>query len=583
MVRRLLLDRSASRRSRSSSTTLPISATTSRFVLAAIALIPLAWLIGEATEHAASTPGPGIGGFLNATFGNAPELIIALFAVARRADRGRARLADGLRRRQPPARARLLAGRRRPRRDRPRSTSSRSRSIGFATRPLPDPVAIPGWHGDPERHSLDVLSLPVSIVLLLIYVAVTTDSLRRHRACTSSSDDEHRGLVVAALARRARVATVATALVAEILVGSIETFAEKVGLSRLLRRCGDRRDRRQRRRARRRRHRRRPRQDQARGRDRARVERPGRRLPDPRRRAALLADRPARALFRQVELAALAGAPSSRPRSCGAAVDARPRGLARRRLRACRRRSTSPATVRPAKVLDCPSDRIGREVEPHRRAVLVAHDAQDLAELASLGHAPAVLAVRLEPGDVATGRTADEPCLEAPASTRRRAPSPRSTRSEQRLELGRRARVRRARGPARRQARRASEARSSASPTAARCDGGRQHGRADPLRRRPGSPRNPGIAPPCPAKTRSRSGRGRAPGPRPLPPLRVDHRPYAAISSSVDRAARSSPAARNEPSGEIAGRAPELAERSGRLDALDVLLRADAVGVRLDE
>ena len=55
---------------------------TAEFVLAAASLIPLAWLIGEATEHAAHHTGPGIGGFLNATFGNAPELIIALFAVA---------------------------------------------------------------------------------------------------------------------------------------------------------------------------------------------------------------------------------------------------------------------------------------------------------------------------------------------------------------------------------------------------------------------------------------------------------------------------------------------------------------------
>src|SRR4249919_196751 len=54
---------------------------TMEFVLAASALVPLAWLIGEATEHAAEHTGPGIGGFLNATFGNAPELIIALLAV----------------------------------------------------------------------------------------------------------------------------------------------------------------------------------------------------------------------------------------------------------------------------------------------------------------------------------------------------------------------------------------------------------------------------------------------------------------------------------------------------------------------
>src|SRR5664279_3731212 len=51
------------------------------FVLAGAALIPLAWLIGEATEHAAEHTGPGIGGFLNASFGNAPELIIALLAI----------------------------------------------------------------------------------------------------------------------------------------------------------------------------------------------------------------------------------------------------------------------------------------------------------------------------------------------------------------------------------------------------------------------------------------------------------------------------------------------------------------------
>src|SRR5438093_240185 len=52
------------------------------FAVSAVALIPLAWLIGEATEHAAEHTGPGIGGFLNASFGNAPELIIALFAIA---------------------------------------------------------------------------------------------------------------------------------------------------------------------------------------------------------------------------------------------------------------------------------------------------------------------------------------------------------------------------------------------------------------------------------------------------------------------------------------------------------------------
>ena len=51
------------------------------FVGSAVAIIPLAGLMGEATEQLAERLGPGIGGLLNATFGNAAELIIALFAL----------------------------------------------------------------------------------------------------------------------------------------------------------------------------------------------------------------------------------------------------------------------------------------------------------------------------------------------------------------------------------------------------------------------------------------------------------------------------------------------------------------------
>ena len=51
------------------------------FVGASLAIIPLAGLMGQATEQLAEKLGPGIGGLLNATFGNAAELIIALFAL----------------------------------------------------------------------------------------------------------------------------------------------------------------------------------------------------------------------------------------------------------------------------------------------------------------------------------------------------------------------------------------------------------------------------------------------------------------------------------------------------------------------
>jgi Ca2+:H+ antiporter len=52
------------------------------FVTSGIAIIPLAGWIGTATEHLAARAGAGIGALLNATFGNAAELIIALFALA---------------------------------------------------------------------------------------------------------------------------------------------------------------------------------------------------------------------------------------------------------------------------------------------------------------------------------------------------------------------------------------------------------------------------------------------------------------------------------------------------------------------
>src|SRR2546430_15175741 len=51
------------------------------FATSALGIVPVAALMGEATEQLAARSGPGIGGLLNVTFGNAPELIIAFFAL----------------------------------------------------------------------------------------------------------------------------------------------------------------------------------------------------------------------------------------------------------------------------------------------------------------------------------------------------------------------------------------------------------------------------------------------------------------------------------------------------------------------
>jgi Ca2+:H+ antiporter len=201
------------------------------FVLAALALVPLAWLIGEATEQAAHHTGPGIGGFLNATFGNAPELIIALLAI----HEGLPEVVRGSLTGSVVGNLLLVLGFSlifggHGQLDRESSFVSLG-LVALAVVLLLVP-AVPGWSGAPERHSLAVLSLPVSVALLVVYVAATWYNLRRHRELHLASEPTDTeawslGVTLAVLS----AATVVTALIAEILVGSLEAFGEKVHLS----------------------------------------------------------------------------------------------------------------------------------------------------------------------------------------------------------------------------------------------------------------------------------------------------------------------------------------------------------------
>jgi Ca2+:H+ antiporter len=204
---------------------------TVEFVLAAVSLIPLAWLIGEATEHAAEHTGPGVGGFLNATFGNAPELIIALIAV----NEGLTEVVRGSLTGSVVSNlllvlgASLIAGGRGPV-DRFSSFLSLA-LIAFATLLFLVP-SIPAWDGsNPDTDALAQVSAAISVVLLVVYVAVTWYSLRRHATMHVASDDEIEGWSLKQALGALAIATAVTALVAEILVGSIDAFAEKAGLS----------------------------------------------------------------------------------------------------------------------------------------------------------------------------------------------------------------------------------------------------------------------------------------------------------------------------------------------------------------
>src|SRR6266513_1580274 len=136
------------------------------FVLAAVALIPLSWLIGEATDNLARHTGPGIGGFLNATFGNAPELIIAIIAVSRGlAVIVRASLVGSIASNLLLVLGFTLLFGQRGFIDR-RSAYLSLGLVGFTILLVLVP-SVPGFHGDPERRSLAELSVPLAILLLV--------------------------------------------------------------------------------------------------------------------------------------------------------------------------------------------------------------------------------------------------------------------------------------------------------------------------------------------------------------------------------------------------------------------------------
>jgi Ca2+:H+ antiporter len=198
------------------------------FVLSAAALVPLAWLIGEATDHAAQHTGPGIGGFVNASFGNAPELIIALLAindglptVVRGAIAGSVvsniLLVLG---------AAMIAGG-----DGKVDTRSLRLQL-FAVIAAVGVLVIPSalrWNGGHDTHTLFVVTMPIAVVLLVAYLLITRHNLAIHRDAVREEADPDAWPLRTSLAWLT-AATVATAFVSEVLVHSLTKFGHSVGL-----------------------------------------------------------------------------------------------------------------------------------------------------------------------------------------------------------------------------------------------------------------------------------------------------------------------------------------------------------------
>jgi len=200
---------------------------TTLFVLAAAALIPLAWLIGESTEHAAEHTGPGIGGYLNASFGNAPELIIALVAVGD----GLFGVVLGSLAGSVISNLLLVFGISQVVGEDGCELDRRSLwvQIGLcaAAIAIASPVVVLGWTGH-SHHAGVVASIPVSIALLLVYLVVAGRNLKRHSE--AERDEAHESawpLPVALLSLG--ITTAFTAVISEILVHSLEAFAHAIG------------------------------------------------------------------------------------------------------------------------------------------------------------------------------------------------------------------------------------------------------------------------------------------------------------------------------------------------------------------
>jgi Ca2+:H+ antiporter len=228
---------------------------TALFIVSCLAIIPLAGWMGKATEHLSEHLGQGVGGLLNATFGNAAELIIALFALSKGLEGvvkasitgsiiGNMLLVLGLS---------IIAGGSKFKEQffnrTAASTAATALTLGAIALLIPTifhevadnvPVAQGGWTPAKEQN----LSLAIAIVLFVTYLFTLYFSLVTHKdlfvgeALQGSSQEvgheeevagDHwsKGKAVSVLV----VATSFVALISEFLVGAVEAARGALGFT----------------------------------------------------------------------------------------------------------------------------------------------------------------------------------------------------------------------------------------------------------------------------------------------------------------------------------------------------------------
>ncbi len=217
------------------------------FATSALGIVPTAALMGRATEELAARSGPGIGGLLNVTFGNAPELIIALFALGQGLHEvvkasivgsiignillvlGAAMLAGGL------GREKQVFSK--------TSASVQTSMLLLAAAALVMPAIFelvegkglpsPGAEIVDYGSTVEHLSLAVAAVLMVTYVFGLVFSLKTHRDIFNPEyeDEDSWGWSTRKAVLALAGAGILVGVMSEVLVGSITEASHAVGLS----------------------------------------------------------------------------------------------------------------------------------------------------------------------------------------------------------------------------------------------------------------------------------------------------------------------------------------------------------------
>jgi len=210
------------------------------FIMACLGVLPLAGFMGEATEHIAARTGPAMGGLLNATFGNAAELIIAIMALRAGLIElvkasivgsilGNLLLIMGL--------SIVAGGLGRPQLRFSRTNAGMSAGmLCLAVASLVLPTLFAHTHPEPSSRAAELyLSEGLAGILLITYAASLWFSLKTHRRLFGGDPHPIAGPAwgMGKAAGVLALATAGVAVMSEILVHAVEAVTATLGLSQV--------------------------------------------------------------------------------------------------------------------------------------------------------------------------------------------------------------------------------------------------------------------------------------------------------------------------------------------------------------